>query len=908
MPKIELASGERVHIPVAPLRFPLTPPRQPSGVAPPVASSDYAFQIRPFLGVPGFLDGLYVCDTDAAGVWGWRKLTIIGGALSLGSLTVSGNVVVGGDLSVDDITADDVVCDTLLASSATLSGDLVLDDITGDVASFTAVSATSAVFGTATVGGTAIHAALTGTRVFDLPSIPAGGADRVHHSRDGRGAGRRGGLGAARGVADGAGGRVAGQRRRHGDGARHQHPRIGPGPGQRHLSRRDRALGAFAMAITPTTRATVPTINVPYVAMILDLDGGGEKVWKFPRALDGPWGELVNVQNIGAWPPKQIIGDFREIDHTLLSSLVQNNWSGGGQITNSQETDDVDRYWSLARMETRFPFSLTHLPLSRSAIGPVAGAPRIVGELVVGGVRKLYASFGPTLQQVSGTTFLGPTHDLTDIPSAGSNPTFTVGGVPKLMIPLGSSGYATFDGNTVQHYTTIQPTNFCVSSRKLWTIDAQGRIWKSLDGLAWTNLLNIDPGEDVRGCIEYFDRGDVPAMHFITDRMAWALDEAVPAVYTTELNYAPHPYSGLSFEVFRTNLYVSIGLGVQEYNLSTVHAAGIDRDDGLDKSHTGYFSAMTKGFNDLFGGISATVIPGGEDETLLMDFDPQVYISSNSPRCSINRLGGSQSWHTAWMAPTPGGEIKDVFVSTEGGHYRLYWTWLGRLWHQNLSVGFDNPRDNPNAEFEDTGELTSSWFDMNMATNPMTFLMLESSMNDAAAGDVVGLYYQIDHEDQTDVWHHVSDLTAIGDFKDRIGPHGTDPDGNTLYIGEDFRRLRYQIRSSRADATNITHTPDFRKIAISFLKRMSTTESFDVAINCSNPAFNEQWGLSNKERRQVLRDLVSKGQLTPVLFGDEWRTVRLSTAGAPQAPGKDSRGDVTLNFVDPIEHVPLRLP
>lgn len=113
--------------------FPLTVPRQGIGDTVPTASSQFAGQVRTFIGVSGYVDGLYICDTNLAGTWGWWKIHGHGqplgaqsftGAVSVaGNLAVAGNISAtgGGDLAVDDITADAIVASTINASSAALS-------------------------------------------------------------------------------------------------------------------------------------------------------------------------------------------------------------------------------------------------------------------------------------------------------------------------------------------------------------------------------------------------------------------------------------------------------------------------------------------------------------------------------------------------------------------------------------------------------------------------------------------------------------------------------------------------------------------------------------------------------------------------------------------------------------------
>jgi hypothetical protein len=159
--------------------------------------------------------------------------------------------------------------------------------------------------------------------------------------------------------------------------------------------------------------------------------------------------------------------------------------------------------------------------------------------------------------------------------------------------------------------------------------------------------------------------------------MTYAFDESVPALYETELNYAPHPYAGAAFARWRTDIYVAIGMGVQRYTLGTVNAVGLDRDNGCGPDYSGHISAMCSGFNDLFLGVTASPAAGGVVETIIVDRGEELYISGTSARASIERITGAAVPATAWIAPEVGGTVADLFVSTAQSAYRVYWTWKG---------------------------------------------------------------------------------------------------------------------------------------------------------------------------------------------------------------------------------------
>lgn len=101
---------------LAPIRFPLTVPKQGVGETPPPAGAQFAGQIRTFIGISGYVDGLYICDTSLAGTWGWYKIHGHGQALNAQSFT--GGISVAGTASATALSAG-------TASIGTLSGTTV---------------------------------------------------------------------------------------------------------------------------------------------------------------------------------------------------------------------------------------------------------------------------------------------------------------------------------------------------------------------------------------------------------------------------------------------------------------------------------------------------------------------------------------------------------------------------------------------------------------------------------------------------------------------------------------------------------------------------------------------------------------------------------------------------------------
>lgn len=658
---------------------------------------------------------------------------------------------------------------------------------------------------------------------------------------------------------------------------------------------------------------TLQTRNAPEGCVVLAVTNHprypGEEVEIICPLVQLREGETPTVDEsfVGSYPAKQVIGDYRKTSHQVLSSLTQASWAGGGQIDESSESEDLDRYSGICSLETRFPNHLMLLPLTVTLAGPNSADPRVLGDFFHGSAWHLYVAFGVALREMEGdfpdSLALSGSWTLTDA-VVGDCAVFPISGEPNLFIPQGAgNGYQTFDGTNLDaQVTTIKPIQFMTHSNKIWALDAAGVLWKSVNGTNWTQAIALNPGTTPRGVIPYLDRADVPAPHLITDAGVYAMDESVPAIYLTELNYAPHPYAGLAFEVWRTDLYVAIGMGVQRYTGGTVNAAGLDRDDGPHLN--GYISSLERGFNDLFAGVTPIAQAGGATEDVFVDQGLEVYIGAVRDTAAVMRLTGGQAWHTLWRAPSSGGTVRDVTVSRANDDYRVVWSWNGLLHASRLTVGFDNPKHNPESLFAEDGELISPWLDMNLEVDRKTLASLETRADeDTDAGDEFDINLQIDDDDITEVWRPVATVQSGGRHEYRLGENGQFPTTQavqTRYDGLGFLRARYRI-TMRRHAEHQGHSPTMKNIVAVYRPRMRRLRNFSFAVDCSNPEHDQGWGLSNGERRKVLQELIESETFVPLMYGQEWIMVQLPYVQGPRATGIDDRGNVNVSALEAWE-------
>lgn len=319
----------------------------------------------------------------------------------------------------------------------------------------------------------------------------------------------------------------------------------------------------------------------------------------------------VAVSVVGQFPPKQVIGDVQRDDHQLLSSFIQSDWSGGGQIERVYVDTDLGRFW-WSTLETRWPHALMLLPLTYEVDGPNTTGAYPLGDLK--GV--FYACYDTALRSLSSATppVIAGSWTLAALPVNKGVAYQGTTGKNQLYIPQGTSGYDQFDGTTVTHHASPPVQAFCAWDDKLYALGADGTLQYTTDGAAWqTTNVALDGAHLPRNLVVFFDRWDNPTMHVITDSDVWAFDPA-GSLFRTELQFPSHPYQGLGSCVWRGSIYVSVGSGIHRYTGQAITAMGPDRDDGLPIDYRGQIVDLAPGYNGVYTLIQGTQTAGTASE------------------------------------------------------------------------------------------------------------------------------------------------------------------------------------------------------------------------------------------------------------------------------------------------------
>ncbi len=612
----------------------------------------------------------------------------------------------------------------------------------------------------------------------------------------------------------------------------------------------------------------------------------------------------VQTSVVGAFPPKQVIGDFTRQSHEVLSALIQSDWIGGGQVTQSDEAIDINRYYGIATLETRFPKRLTLLPLVETVAG--TGTVNPLGDL--GGV--FYYADGINIFSASGASVTDTGDDLTNAP-VHKGVLFTGGGTTRLFVPLGPNGYDIYDGSSVSHQTSAEPVHFARWGNQLWCVQADGQIMLSTDGTTWETKLTADPANDMRGILKFYDRSDNPALILIDDQGIQALDVAAGEIWDTEFHdIPPQDDAGLAFAKWRADAFYAFGMGLFRYTFSTRNAQGLDRDNGVQAEYRGAIVDMEGTLNDLFALVRGQDVPGVGDEP---DFELEgeeeyaLLVAPGQTRWFLARYDGV-GWHSLAVGDALGGDPSRMFFSRNGGDGGyLYWGVGNALYVTKQPTGFQNPKENPTHRFAASGRLESAKLDMGMTGSRMALAEISVSTEDCTATEKVRVYYRTDRRD----WTLLGEITESGTNGStnnyRIGGRTDFPDGTSQFVGEMFSWVQYAIEQERGD--DDTTSPVVTAVAISYLKVPGTVRSWSFTVNCSVQEPGESaYGMGNQERQEFVESMVDWGKAEledgpffGFLHRNKWHNVRQTGCSGMDGNGLDLRGDRRVTVIEVME-------
>lgn len=634
-----------------------------------------------------------------------------------------------------------------------------------------------------------------------------------------------------------------------------------------------------------TTYSTSDFANEP--TEVVHLDG-------LPIPVKGP----IGYTNLAVFQPKVTIGDFTSESDQILSVWIQSDWTGGGQIEDLNESSDVQRFRH-ATLDTRYPNILTLPPETLSYTISGATEARGIGDYSVSGTRYYWAAFDATGAKLrkwnSGTLAWDGGAALTAMPV---NKGVVFDGL--LWIPLGTTGYDTWDGATVVTSSSVTPISFVEWDDKLVALEHDGQISFHQSGSTGWDVrpeLKLKGDRTPRNLVVWWTPEREPAIYVVTDRDVWVVDPLVPTLYRTGLRFPVHPDQGLGSCAWRDDsMYVSVGVGCHQLSLGgVVSAMGLDHDHGLPRDLRGKIVDLEPEYNGLLAlieGIGTTAI-GSDDETLISLEETMAYgdalivpTAATLARSTLQRWT-SIGWHTVWESSGAIGAPTNVQVSNTGSDYRLWWGYGGSMYTQQLRRTFHNPKQGAQLgidRFALSGSLKSGRFDASMkayhklASHFEVFLDPSSTQN-------VDVYYQTDHEAS---WKYLGTASDPGRTVLLF-----DPDGDGFAEGESFHWIEFDYRMTSTDALE---TPIVNWFTLKFVKLPLQTRSWRLNIPLAR---TEQWtGRGPREIADQLDSLASGERYVTFKTRDETYRVRVAQVSGDDSTGDDLSGSRLVSLIE----------
>lgn len=444
----------------------------------------------------------------------------------------------------------------------------------------------------------------------------------------------------------------------------------------------------------------------------------------------------VRTSQLAVFERKVTIGDASRDSDDYVSSWIQGDYSGGGQVFDSNEGADTTRFW-WGVAETRFvnqialPPEVTVTTKPSGAAGaawPLGNAHRkATSESPARATGDFVAAWGPVSgggysvhawSETAGAWGAAAAEKLSAAP-VGKGVAFSGRGPDddtRLFVPLGDAGddgYATIvqnpDGTlTVTNVKTKAataneegvangdgvPAIRCLAlwGTALWAVDADNKLWSTSDGAAWlprlrpekadtetvdpADYVTIDPSRPVRHLLGYMNRAGDPTLFAVTDQDLWAYDFQSNRWELTPVQFPPHPDFGLGAAVWRPGEDLHLSAGMDTVRMTgaavVVPNAGPSRDEGVPVEYRGKIVDLQPELSCLYALVQGAAVPAPPSEAF-----PNTWTF----------FGGMQDFDpfNQWF-PLPPADAGTLTRS-------VLMAWSGTGWHAlwEDSVGFGTP-------------------------------------------------------------------------------------------------------------------------------------------------------------------------------------------------------------------------
>ena len=590
----------------------------------------------------------------------------------------------------------------------------------------------------------------------------------------------------------------------------------------------------------------------------------------------------VRDQIVNPFPARIQYGDSTRDDDVIKSYWAATDWTGGLGIQHGDPTGYPDRY-DFALAETRFPRQLGLLPRVH-AHGPLGSVTHIIP---FSGATLFFAGVGVYIRQEQTGEFI----QVGSLPAPPTSVTLFRG---EVWVALGTSyPIHRYDGLDWSPVASPDATNGILGGihlipyeDKLFTFAGDGVMYWTVDGEVWEAGGEFPQGAGwVSQLIIYFDQAEMPSIHAIGRDGVYGYDVETGIWGQTPLVYPEHPYVGKAC-VWRSDLYVPVGLDVYRYNGSVIQSVGPARDEGLPEEYQGYIAKLIPTHPYIYAVVNSIAeIEGTIEEPIstATPWQPVIFPGTNSRGLLLCTTG--TSWHALWEGQTG---IDTAALSTGEGRYRLWWSSGGQLYSTDIPKSMHNALRNPASEFQETGYLITPWFDAQWAEL------------DKLATDIKVTAYHITDTEGYEIRAQWDSPKAPWQFIGRSQP-GQDRQVFPIDYeegGRAFRRVRLRIDLFRGDDPK--RTPIIDNITLTFLRIPPPVWAYQLTIDLSKP----YKGRSVREMQRDLLRLLERRKAFFFAFHDgehdepAVRRVIFSRNAGVRLTGLDRRGQVHLSLIE----------
>lgn len=628
----------------------------------------------------------------------------------------------------------------------------------------------------------------------------------------------------------------------------------------------------------------------------------------------------IDVSGISTFPQKQVQNDWTRADHEILSSYVQSDTTGGGQVYETDESVDASRFW-FATASTEWPRQVA-LPRLTHHLTEVGGVPFTEAILPLADYDGLFwFAHGTELWSFDPLTDTAVFED-----DFESGPRLTQAIVFRglnagtYMFIATAEGYEIWDGAALSGSINIgmyadalgpgdppddvllYPLGFAEWDNKLYALGEDGKISEATTGVAgnWVIRATIDARYTPRHILDFYDRSDEPCLHVVCKEAVFALDIANGKAIKTKLRPPSHPNAGRSWAIYNTDLHVSYGLGVTKFTGASMIPDGLNRDWGLPKEYRGSIVSMTDTYNGYLALVTGRPAEAGVWPTFASDLTQHQVAFPSTASPSIIMFNNTNGWHTIWNSGTDVSVPTTIMVSNASDSYRVYWGFGSSLCYQDLSVDLFNPITRDEAwEFEEDAFIEYGDLDFAMTGYLKLLAAVEVRTKGLTADETIEILVSVD----AGAWVSLGTISTQPLFEVtrlQLGVNGVMPDGVTpRYDGIAANSIRLRARLRRGSDT--TKSPILESIGVVFHKLMSTLKGYTMTIDASQSYMTNS--KTPGEIHQFLEDMLSIGLLIPWYHSGAWHSVRFAGLSGVDESGTNISGDRQISLLEVLAAV-----